>query len=219
MKGTRTTVFFDFDDTLLDTAKFKQLYWECLGKVLGISQEFVKSSYQKLRAEEKNGFSGPEVHLKDLGVSIQKIPGALIELRKLILNESSDLIFPEAKLLLESQEFRDSYDPRLITVGEPDFQRLKVESSGILRYFDHQPIYVEPNTRKADALGHVISKNEMFYLVDDKRHEGEAVTESFGHKAVVIIVPRVERDKFAPLIEDRLGITIEPPHEERLITV
>jgi|GEM_PF-1596519 len=219
METQKIPIFFDFDDTIANTAKFKLVYWQSLSRALGIDFDTVKESYQRLREREKNGFSGPVSHMKELGISEDEIPKALVELKNLITAESSDLIFPEIKFLLESPEFRNRYDPRLITVGEPDFQRLKVEGSGVLQFFKHSPIYVGPTDTKADAIKEVIDSGDRFYLIDDKEYEGAAMVDRYGDRAIPIIIPKDEREKFSSLIQQKLGITIEIPGEERLKVV
>ena len=163
----------DFDDTLFDTNAFKRARQKIL-KAQGVSDEIYEKSYQEaynnsLGINTYNNRKHAEV-LANYGFNKQAVVSSLEELNIF----AKDLLFPDAINLLEYLK-NTNQKLILLSLGESSFQKMKIESAGIAKYFD--TVYTVDDTKE-----HVIEKilkdftNEKeVWLVNDKIEETKKI--------------------------------------------
>lgn len=115
----------DFDNVIFDTGKFKEF----------LDQRI--EGFTKTYPEE--GVYDPEEHAEKLGVDSSRIKEAVAH--------SSDFIFDDIDQL---GSIRENHELVLVTRGDPEFQRMKVENSGVLDYFDRVVIVNSGSKDQAD---------------------------------------------------------------------
>lgn len=162
----------DFDDTLFDTHAFKIARQKVL-KNLGVSDEIYKKSYH----EAYNNSLGKNTYNNQRHAAVLEMYG--FDKRVVVaLNElntfAKDLLFPDAINLLEYLK-KSNQKLILLSLGEADFQKMKIESVSIAEYFDE--VYTVDDTKE-----HIIEKilknypaNEEVWLINDKIEETKKI--------------------------------------------
>ncbi|MCL5410372.1 MAG: HAD hydrolase-like protein [Patescibacteria group bacterium] len=162
----KTKIFIDFDNTLYDTRFLKKDLFEVL-QSQGFSKEEVLAAYKK--ATSNYNYS-PTNHLEEL-LKIKsfntKATAAIIESLYL---DAPEHLFKDSVSFLKSLD-RKKFEVDLLTLGDTDFQKRKVEASGITKYFDNI-YYCEE--QKWIFLKTLVKPNERFYVIDDR---GDALFE------------------------------------------
>lgn len=185
---SKLKIFIDLDDTLIDTAGFKGIVAKYFGE-LGYTDDQVADAYYKARGDKYT----LELHLDELNkLSPNKHhrmhPGDIIEKIKKHL---SSCLLPETKEFLEKIN-RDKFEIYLFSFGNPEFQKWKIEGTGIIRFFDPDKIYFITHEGKADEIHKIISRGEKFIMIDDKSTELEYAKKVFNDQVTVIQVSRGE---------------------------
>jgi hypothetical protein len=87
---------------------------------------------------------------------------------KYLINElyknTRDFIYPDALDFLQTVD-RDHFEFNILSMGDVEFQRSKIESADVVKYFDH--IYITPD-QKWDYLHELVNLDESFVLIDDR---------------------------------------------------
>ncbi len=175
----------DFDDTLFDTQKFK----DSLNKTLidcGVSLVDADWSYQLARNLPDGQFAYSHVRraefLATRGYDQNLIVTAL---EKVMANESLLLhLLPGVHEFL--QTLKDlGKQLILLSLGDPNFQELKVQGTGIAYYFDR--LFMVPDKKEAviaELLAH--HSPTEYWLVNDKVNETLNIKKSFPDIRVVL---------------------------------
>lgn len=162
----KTKMFIDFDNTLFDTRKLKD---ELFGvfKSFGFSEAEISLTYKK--ACEDYIYS-PSEHSDEL-YKIRQFDKkkAEFDLNDLY-NNIPEYLFNDSIDFLKSLD-RDKFEINLLTLGDLDFQKKKVDSSNISKYFDN--IYYCKD-QKWIFLKTLVEPSEKFYIIDDR---GDALFE------------------------------------------
>ncbi len=146
----------DFDDTLLDTQKFKKERMKALLS-LGVSEEIYWNSYSEARYDDENISTYCDKRHADIlhykyGFVKKEVLAKLDEVNK----KMPEILFPEVFNFLEKlKQTGDSLV--LLSLGEPSFQEFKVKLSGVDKYFDR--LFFVDDT-KQHVIGELLEKTE-----------------------------------------------------------
>lgn len=181
--------YIDFDGTLFDTDRYTEDFMTIFNEY-GITKEMFD-------IEKKNLFNDKELF------NINKITNYLIEK----YNISSDLKNKISALLDKSYVYSDvlvnletliknGYELYILSYGDIEFQKLKICSSNLSRYFKKIII-----TEKDKSKLNIDYKNSIF--IDNNPNELEKFHESMARKIIRI---RREKDKYSKLNSNVLDI-------------
>ena len=151
---------FDFDDVLFDnTKKFKKHMYKVLADY-GVDEEKAKEYYLKVREQE---FSLKNF-IRELLKCENKDENQTEEIYEKIMAECVNFTNTE---LLQSIERLGKENCFIITNGEENFQRDKIEYSGIYPFFSK--IFIVPKSKK-EIIYDICAKykDEKITYVDDK---------------------------------------------------
>jgi|SRR3989344_5234266 len=142
---------FDFDDTLFITDNLREQMFSVLEKK-GISREATKEYYEK---ERLSNFSLKKL-LKDFSLDQN--------LYEEIMNRSADFMNTELIEVVKKAGKKNCY---IVTCGDKEFQKDKIERSGVAPLFSE--IIIVPGTKK-EAVENLCArhKDETIIFIDDK---------------------------------------------------
>jgi len=162
----KTKLFIDFDGTLFDTRHLKTDLFNTFGS-MGFTEDQIELTYKK--ACEDYIYS-PIEQLQLLQnfkkCDIQEV----IEKIESLYKKVPDYLFKDTVDFLMNLN-REKYEVSLLTLGDEEFQKKKVKSSGIEEYFDN--IYYCRN-QKWIFLKELVDLDEKFFIIDDR---GDAMYE------------------------------------------
>lgn len=161
-------IFIDFDDVLFNTKRFKKDIEGIFAKH-GISKDVFEKYYYHQSGENDQGVYDPEKQLTEvermLGADLSNLK---IELEE-FLEKTSEYVFPGAVDFLKSFRKEELF---ILSFGSKDFQKLKIEKTGLGNYFERIIITDE---RKGEALKDLVEKEEInisqgeeVYFIDDR---------------------------------------------------
>lgn len=177
-------IIIDFDDTIFNTHKMMQELIESFKKAGFTSEEF-KEIYK--RSKEKRGEFDQETAI---GLFSELRPFDRHQVAKELselLERAEDFVYPDF------YKFADSFLRKelvLLSFGSTDFQKIKIENSGLKNYFDK--VYVTDKDKVFD-LEHIYRKNasDVIVFIDDKAEEIDKVKEKFPD----VVALKMERPK------------------------
>ena len=159
-------MFIDFDNTLFDTRKLKKDLFAVFSRY-GFKEEEISSTYKK--ACEDYIYS-PSEHADELyKIKPFDKKNAESELDELYKN-IPEYLFNDSIDFLKNLD-KDKFEINLLTLGDLDFQKKKVDFSNISKYFEN--IYYCKD-QKWIFLKTLVEPNEKFYIIDDR---GDALFE------------------------------------------
>lgn len=127
-------VILDFDHSLFNTEEFKESLREIFIKY-GVGKELYNETYKEIREKEEGPYS-LERHLSILEgrmmynrKKLRKIKREVLDL----LKRTDEYLFSDTMDFLRQESKRSKLV--LVTLGEKEFQSLKIKSSGIKKYF------------------------------------------------------------------------------------
>lgn len=165
-------IIIDFDDTIFDTHKMMQELIGSFEKAGFTSDEF-KEIYKK--SKEKSGDFDQKTVIDLFGelrpFDKHQVAKELADL----LERSEDFVYPDF------YKFADGFLRKeliLLSFGSTEYQKIKIENSGIKNYFDK--VYVT-NKDKVFNLEHIYRKyaSDAIVFIDDKAEEIDRVKEKF----------------------------------------
>lgn len=178
--------FIDFDDTIFNTNLFGHRLFAFL-KALGFSEDERIGSYT---AVYDAGYAGIMAHLDKLAelhpnkLSPEDLEKAKAGVGEYLQNSLDKYLFPQTLEFLCNID-KEKYDIYLITVGNTDFQKAKVEGSEVANYFDPSHIIYTDTIDKDEVLSEYVGKDEHFILLDDKQRTLDKIKEKFLSSLVV----------------------------------
>jgi len=182
----KTKIFIDFDGTIFNTEKFKDDMFFALRK-LGFDEETVMCHYQDECKDKHFSLDGLIERLR----AVRKFNVEDIEKQvNQIYSDAPNLIFADFMPFLEKVD-REKYEVDILTLGDLEFQKSKVTSSGIVSNFDNI-YYTEVD--KWDYIKKIISKDEPFILIDDRADTIDKVAKGYS-KSTALWIDRKARDK------------------------
>lgn len=159
-------LILDFDYTLFDTAALKQAMIHALQQ-FGVTAEqfFVAEKHVK----QKNGMYELQTHLSMLVEEAQH-EAAMQSIQHLLQN-TAQFLYPDVMPFLKRHA---EHQLILLSFGNPDWQRAKIEHTGFLEVFHDILLTDQPKT---EALrGTVVSQKTV--LINDRGSEIDAIKQS-----------------------------------------
>ena len=164
-------VLFDIDGTLFDPRKFGVLYRAELIKILGIEEDALSAAiadyYATLETTTDFDPHGLAAYLASrFSVDKEKIDGA-------IWNKShfKEAVFEDA--LPTVQALSKSKTLGIFSQGFVEFQKYKLENTGLLKYFDPEQIFI--HKRKADDTSLAAIPKDAT-VIEDKHDVAETLS-------------------------------------------
>lgn len=191
-------LFIDFDGTLFDTEAFKGQMYDIFVKA-GFELDEIKSTYNAECLDYKYSPIGQMERLK----KIHSFDREAADQRFKKLYASCDKFLYDDSVEFLNGINRDKYGLDLLTLGDTEFQKTKVDHSGIAKYFD-DIYYTE--VQKWDYLDRLVDRNENFIVIDDR---GDALTEikkKFKHSLAIHIERPIE-DKDDPFLSKKIDFS------------
>ncbi len=176
----------DFDDTLFDTEQFKQDRLMALEQA-GVSREvFVKTQQQARCSEQANFEYTDERHARALGECGYDEAGMLQLLQQVWKQKDlSSYLFPDTQLFLE-QCIVAKQKLILLSRGSPEWQKRKIEQSGIEHYFQEVVIV---GAEKVNAVNALRQSSEQVFFINDKIDETVEIHRLFPEIILVLKKP------------------------------
>jgi len=167
----KTKLFIDFDGTMFNTASFKSVMFDIFLK-LGFNLTDIQNTYMAECMDykyhvERNLERLMKIKSVDENEAKEKIG--------MMFHKIPDYIFDDTVEVLKSID-QNKYELNLLTLGDEDFQRKKVDASFLGKYFDN--IYFATD-QKWDYLKKLVDENEFFVLVDDRGDTVENIKKNF----------------------------------------
>ena len=161
-------VLFDFDRTLFDTAHYGDALTEVLAELLRTNKvtlrkvmtDYVSSLASDLEFDPDNytKFLCDKFSFENQEILLSVFYGEGYK------HWYKDYIFPEAYELINN--LKNKYNLGLYSEGTQKFQNYKIESSGILKYFDIDLIFILDNKSTPVSLAKIPSSS---VIIDDKK--------------------------------------------------
>lgn len=168
----------DFDDTLFDTQAFKTARVNKLEE-LGVSEERFWQTYKEAYHDEEGGLFlyNDERHSKALakrGFDESAVSGAF----KFVNSDIKSFLFSDTIDFLE--QLKQTGDKLiLLSLGDPEFQKMKVYGAGVDKYFDD--IYTQ-NAGKESVIESILNNQKQggqVWLINDKIEESKRLVLQF----------------------------------------
>jgi len=166
----------DFDDTLFDTYRYKLSRMERL-HTEGVSEELFWQSYKKARNNDWGAFTYSDKRhaevLSEMGFNEEKIFQALNSVN----THLPDFLFEDTLPFLE--DIKKKNEPMvLLSLGDPETQEMKVQGSGVHRYFDRTFMVQETKEQVVQELLQHYQK-KFAWFINDKVKETQLLQEKF----------------------------------------
>lgn len=178
-------IIFDFDHTLFSVKNFYEAFENEFQKI-GVSKNLFKETFEKAKEGEK-----PYNPKKQFQLIVQKKSEiSLKEIKKnfeKILSNANNFLYPDVEPFLKKIE--NEFDLFLISYGDKEFQKEKIEKSGIAQFF--KKVFVTPDINKVSTFKRILRKNEKVIFVDDNPAALSAIKEKFP-KVITIRMNRGE---------------------------
>lgn len=180
-------VIIDFDDTLLDTQALKLALIAALTAV-GVSQEDIDWSYKTAHNTSDGHYTyshgrRAEV-LAERGYDQTQV---LMALEAVTAPASvRQYLLPGALELLEGLQAL-GHQLVLLSLGDPDFQKLKVVGAGIGEYFAEQ--YLISSDKKSVIAGLMKNPESSHWFINDKIDESLDLAQAFPELKIILKQP------------------------------
>ena len=190
-------IILDLDNTLLNTSRIKKGLAKALINI-GVSEELFKKVYKKLR---RKGFYNHKIYIEYLSKE-KKIDRkkCLAQLKKTD-DKIKNYLYPDALWFLKkSAVLRKKVGVKIIllTYGDPEFQKIKLEKTKIAKYFDK---IIITETKKTPIVSKIASKtNDKIFFINDDTDEIREIVGKFKN-VEVLHIKRKNRDKEIPNTE------------------
>jgi FMN phosphatase YigB (HAD superfamily) len=183
----KKTLIFDFDDTLFNSAKLKEIL---IGESikLGLNKSAARRQYLKLRT---SSFSPEKYGTKAFSKDNQKIFIARFKTQI-----TPNLVYPGARQLLA--KLGKEYRLVLFSYGDPAFQAYKVQKSGLKKYFS-DALFTTQIT-KGEGLLKLKAKYGAEALMIDNSQAVVTLAKHIGIKAIKVKEGFKDSEYFKKLI-------------------
>lgn len=156
-------IIFDFDYTLFDTRRFKLAFQKAFEK-LGVDRQLFYQTYKE--SVKKHLYYHPGIQF-DLIIkvkpkfSFKKLQKTLEE----VLEATNKFLYLDTLSFLE--KWQGKFELFLLSSGQDEFQRKKIENSGIKTFFE-KIFTTQELTNKIASLKKVLDPEETGFFVDDR---------------------------------------------------
>jgi FMN phosphatase YigB (HAD superfamily) len=159
-------IFFDFDDVLFNTKKFKDDYFE-LFKRRGVSKKIFEFFYYDLADTRKTKTYSPKQHVKRVCDCVPLDYRHLeVDIMK-FLQDTSSYVFKDVVNCLKNFSKKELH---LISFSKTNFQKMKISNSGVAKYFNQIKIVDElkGSAIKKSIKDKCVKSEEKIYFIDDR---------------------------------------------------
>jgi FMN phosphatase YigB (HAD superfamily) len=190
---SKTKLFIDFDGTMFDTAKFRDGIFEVFEKA-GYAHEVIMKAY----VEECMDYKFSLEHLLNRLERVEerdkdKIRGDI----RALYERVPSMLYGDTILFLNNID-REKYEVNLLSMGNFEFQKRKIDHAGIKDLFDN--VYICEN-QKWDYLDTLVKPEEKFILIDDRGDTIKNVAEKYPNSRPMQI-ERKDEDNADPVRVD-----------------
>jgi len=194
-KSRTITVVFDFDHTLFSTKSFYRVLKENFKK-LGVEEELFNKSFEESKGKgrdykPKRQFrlihkAKPKIKIKDLQVCFKRI-----------LKEAPRFLYKDVTCFLK--KWQNKINLILLSYGEERFQRVKICSSKIEKYFEK--IIVTKDINKTKPFKKIFKKHEKIVVIEDNPNALLEIKKNYPY-AITVRINRGE-GKYKDLLTDK----------------
>lgn len=166
----------DFDDTLFDTFHWKQERFKPLAE-LGITPEFAQVTYREIRNTPGAVYSN-ERHAKLLGSHGYPVEAVFNALEANSAESTlKRFIFSDSISFLEFLK-KTGQKVILLSIGDPSFQRVKLNGIGFLKYFDEIYFVDRHKEKNMTPILQLCAVGETMWFINDKVEETQSVVDA-----------------------------------------
>jgi len=176
-------IIIDFDDTLFDTQKFKKELSFCLLDI-GIDEKMFWQTYAEARILSDGNFSYSfERHASILereGFDYKQVLDNLNNVKEKINN----FLFEDTIYFLESLK-KSKQDLYLLSLGDENFQKLKVGECSISKYF--KQVFFRGKGKEL-VVKEILAENKdsNVFFINDKIEESQKIENDFPEIKVIL---------------------------------
>lgn len=157
-------IVIDFDGVLLDDIRFKRDYLKMF-REFGIPVEAYERAYQKIK-KENGGWYTPDLHIRVLKKRFPEIDAGILKKQALLFaTHAADYIYTDAKKFLSYA--KSIKEEMVLLTSGPEFQRRKVEESGLRSYFSEIKI-IKQSSKLSSVRRLLKAKQVRLIFLDDK---------------------------------------------------
>ena len=186
----------DFDDTLFDTHAFKRARLEAMGR-LGVEEELFWKTYAEARNNAAGNFVFTDERHADIIARHGFAKAEVLWALRGVNNNLRGYFFPDATPFLEKLK-QNNQKAILLSLGEENFQKLKLKGSGIENFFYR--IYTVDDT-KQNVMKEITRQNgdEEVWFINDKIGETKQILNLFPTVRAVLRMSKsiAEKDYMA----------------------
>lgn len=186
------TIIFDFDDTLFQTHKLKKTIFDKM-ESFGIPIDLIKKSYEI--SKKKFSHYTPDNHIEIINKTkkfhITKNQREEINQIDFSFHKVEEMHHILSKLSKKNKLV-------LLTIGDQNFQKLKISNSGFSHLFKEVHII---DSKKEDFISKQNYKEEVFF-VNDKKKENNIIKKKFPQ--IKVIDFNIKRGSLEKLPLDKL---------------
>ncbi|HOX41519.1 MAG TPA: hypothetical protein PK263_04975, partial [bacterium] len=175
----REKLFLDFDGTLFDTAAFRDALFN-LFMSLGYTKTEILQAYKDECADYKFsplGMCSRLIRIK--GTDLKEFSFGLQGL----YSKCHHYVYSDCEPFLRRLD-RGRYEVNLLSLGDINFQKAKVDNSRISEYFDN--LYY-CDTKKSHFLAPIVSHDEYFVFIDDRAENIDDIRDHFPNSLTLEI--------------------------------
>ncbi len=183
-------IIIDFDYTLFDVEALRRAMIAASREQAGVTEEQFRSAEQAVKHEL--GFYEPERHAARL-VANEHMHAQLVEAWMTVVDHGESFLYPDAVDFLHRYHDEDTV---LLSFGNEDWQRRKIEGAGIADMVDHVVITSQPKTTIFPTLitQETSMVNEPLFMVNDRGSELDALKQL--HPTAVAVWLRRPNDPY-----------------------
>lgn len=185
----------EFDHTLFDTSQFKKDLSGSL-ESLGVNTELFWQTYPKARnTGDGKAMYRLERHIELLQPFTNRSQEEMLDVMRRVLANSHKYLYPDTLDFL-NRMLSLNINLTLLSFGNPEFQRAKVQASGIEWFFKDVHF---TDLKRTDILYSLFGtvQPRMFFLTS-KLEEVNSISSSFPH-----VIPVIKRRTEVPLLTYR----------------
>ncbi len=183
-------VILDFDHSLFNAEEFKESLSDIFIKY-GVGKKLYEETYKEIREKEKSPYS-LERHLHILEGRMMYDKKKLHKIKREVLDlmkRTDEFLFSDTMDFLRKESKRSKLV--LVTLGEKEFQSLKIKSAGIKKYFV-QIIISRGRARKGTKdreIAKVIGghKDRKIFMIEDVAEEIDLLKKDYPYVTMIKI--------------------------------
>ena len=173
----------DFDDTLFDTHAFKEARLKALKKI-GVSPALFWTTYKNARTNSNGVFTYSDKRHAEILVSEGFDEDEVWKSLNKVTSKIKDFLIEDTEEFL--QALKKLGQPMiLLSLGDAEYQELKVKGCGIEKYFDRVFFVNETKEQTLKELFNVVH-DENIWLINDKVDESQQLKISFPDLQIVL---------------------------------